>query len=789
MKTKAEIIKSNIFTYFNLIFAVLAALLILAGSYKSLTFLPVVIANMVIGIVQELRAKKILDELTMLNAPTAKLVRDGAVETVPAESLAAGDLVVFSAGDQICADGTVESGEAYVNEALLTGESVEIKKTAGDGLMSGSFVVSGECRARLEKVGQDSYISQLESKAREMKGGEQSEMIRALNKLVKIAGIIIIPVGILMFSQQHFMAGHTVSESIVSMAAALIGMIPEGLYLLASVALVVSMIRLAKGRVMLHDMKSIETLARVDVLCVDKTGTITDAQMKVADVVELCGEPVFEKIRNFVAAMPGGNITQDALAAYFGGAQDAESGIVAGSPADGAESAIAAAGVERSIAQPDEVLPFSSSTKYSAVRYGDETYFLGAPEFVLREAYEAIRAQAEPWSQKGFRVLLFARRRGCEGLPEACGTQSGQNAEACGTQAGQNGGAAELVEPLALILLENHIRDNARETFGYFKDQDVQIKVISGDNPVTVSRVAQQAGIAGAENYIDAQTLKTDDDVRAAADKYTVFGRVVPEQKKVLVEALQAAGHTVGMTGDGVNDVLALKAADCSVAMASGAGAAVHVSKMVLLDSDFAAMPAAVLEGRRVVNNIQRSASLFLVKNIFSLIAALFSLAFGLRYPLVPTQVTLVAAFTIGVPGFFLALAPCKERIQGSFIKNVLARALPAGITDAVIIIAFSLAAKNMGLPPAEISTACAILMSYIGIVALIGICRPLNTPRIGLIAACVAGLIGASTILGGIFEMVPLSGQTAVPMLIAAAAGFMLHTILLKVFCRPPRR
>ncbi len=747
MKTKAEIIKSNIFTYFNLIFAVLAALLILAGSYKSLTFLPVVIANMVIGIVQELRAKKILDELTMLNAPTAKLVRDGAVETVPAESLVAGDLVVFSAGDQICADGTVESGEAYVNEALLTGESVEIKKTAGDGLMSGSFVVSGECRARLEKVGQDSYISQLESKAREMKGGEQSEMIRALNKLVKIAGIIIIPVGILMFSQQHFMAGHTVSESIVSMAAALIGMIPEGLYLLASVALVVSMIRLAKGRVMLHDMKSIETLARVDVLCVDKTGTITDAQMKVADVVELCGEPVFEKIRYFVAAMPGGNITQDALAAYFGGEQ-------------GAASPIAAADAERAMAAPDEVLPFSSSTKYSAVRYGDETYFLGAPEFVLKEAYEAIRAQAEPWSQKGFRVLLFARRRGCDGL----------------------------IEPLALILLENHIRDNARETFGYFKDQDVQIKVISGDNPVTVSRVAQQAGIAGAENYIDAQTLKTDDDVRAAADKYTVFGRVVPEQKKVLVEALQAAGHTVGMTGDGVNDVLALKAADCSVAMASGAGTAVHVSKMVLLDSDFAAMPAAVLEGRRVVNNIQRSASLFLVKNIFSLIAALFSLAFGLRYPLVPTQVTLVAAFTIGIPGFFLALAPCKERIQGSFIKNVLAKALPAGITDAVIIIAFSLAAKNMGLPPAEISAACAILMSYIGILALIGICRPLNTPRIGLIAACVAGLIGASTILGGIFEMVPLSGQIAVPMLIAAAAGFILHTILLKVFCRPSR-
>ena len=780
MKTKAEIIKSNIFTYFNLMFAVLAVLLILAGSYKSLTFLPVVLANMVIGIVQELRAKKILDELTMLNAPTARREREGQIETVPVEQLAAGDIVLFSSGDQICADAEVVSGELYVNESLLTGESVEIKKTAGERLLSGSFAVSGECRARLDKVGDDSYISKLTKKAKEMKGGEQSEMIRALDRLVKIAGIIIIPVGLALFGQQHFLAGRTISESIVSMAAALIGMIPEGLYLLASVALVVSMIRLAKNGIMLHDMKCIETLARVDVLCVDKTGTITDEAMKVAGVVELgaCGaagsenaataEDVLrssaeeidarlaEKIRAFIAAMPGGNITQDALNTYFKGGA-AEGGAAARS-ADPAAEVKGPAGH----AAPDEVLPFSSANKYSAVRFGTDAYYLGAPEFIMKDDYEPLRAHTEPWSAKGLRVLLFARQTGCESLTEA-----------------------SAVQPLALILLENHIRDNAPEVFGYFRDQGVQIKVISGDNPLTVSRVAMQAGIEGAENCVDAQTLKTEEDVRAAAEKYTVFGRVVPDQKKILVEALQAAGHTVGMTGDGVNDVLALKAADCSVAMASGAGAAVHVSKMVLLDSDFAAMPHAVLEGRRVVNNIQRSASLFLVKNIFSLIAALFALVFAMRYPLVPTQVTLVAAFTIGIPGFFLALAPSKERIKGDFMKNVLAKALPAGITDALAIIAVSLIGRGMGLDPKEISTVCAVLMAVIGTMILVKICLPLNAMRIGLVAACAAGIVLACLILGPLFEMHPIHGGSVWLLLGAAASSLPVLTLLVKIFER----
>ena len=740
MKTRAEIIKSNIFTYFNLIFAVLAVLCMVAGSFKSLTFLPVILANIVIGIVQELRAKKVLDELTVMNAPTAKLEREGQVTEVPVEKLAAGDIVVFSQGDQICADAEVESGELYVNEALLTGESEEVKKVPQGALLSGSFAVSGQCRARLTAVGQESYAAQLEMRAKTGISIEQSEMIKQLGRLVKAVGIIIIPVGIVLFVQQHIFAGLGVSESIVAMVAALIGMIPEGLFLLTSVALAVSMIRLAGQGVMLHDMKCIETLARVDVLCVDKTGTITDEQMRVSGVVyfhsdgkpevrlETVGDVkegpapgasasgmredalgagpavscnTYISISDFLAALPQGNITDKALRMYF----DKPSGITA-----------------------ESVVPFSSATKCSSAVFGGQTYVLGAPEFVLKDAWQAHREEIEPWTDKGLRVLLFARENG-----------------------------SESPEPLAMILLENHVRENAAETFRYFAEQDVQIKVISGDDPATVSQVAQQAQIAGAEKAIDARLLDTEEKIADAAEKYTVFGRVTPDQKLSLIRALKAAGHTVGMTGDGVNDVLALKEADCSVAMASGAGAAVHASKMVLLNSDFAAMPGVVLEGRRVVNNIQRSASLFLVKNIFSLITALFSMLFAAKYPIIPSQMTLIAAFTIGVPGFFLALAPCKDRIKGSFMKNVLAKALPGGIVDAAAVIIFSTVAKAHGMPQPLIAAVCTLILAVIGIIVLVFICRPLSVPRIILIIFCALGIIAACIILPDIFEMSPI--------------------------------
>ena len=731
----AEIIKDNLFTFFNLIFAALAVLLIIAGSYKSLTFLPVVIANIVIGTVQELRAKKTLDQLSLLNEPKARVVRDGAVMDLPAEQLVLDDIAVFSQGSQICADAVVKSGEVSVNESLLTGETAEIKKLPGDELLSGSFVVSGECRARLDAVGDDCYAARLTAMAKATEHKERSEMMRVLNRIVGAVGIIIIPVGIALFCQQYFGAGRDFSGSIVSMVAAAIGMIPEGLYFLTSIALAVSTVRLAQRRVMLHDMKSIETLARVDVLCLDKTGTITDNGMTVNGLVNLCGrlpgdadhltdEKLEALIACFVNAMPKGNITDEALKARFAGVMDAED----------------------SFPEATDVEPFSSVYKYAAARIRGERYLLGAPEMVLGPGFGRVKDEVEKYNAQGFRTLLFARQYD-----------------------------ADSAEELGLITLENRVRDTAPQTFAYFKEQGVDIKIISGDNPLTVSRVAAMAGVDGAEKYVDARGLTTPELIAQAAKKYTVFGRVLPEQKRELIKALKKAGHTVGMTGDGINDILALKEADCSVAMASGCDAAMQVSQVVLLDSDFSAMPGVVGEGRRVVNNIQRSASLFLVKNIFSLLTALLSIIFFARYPMQPTQVTLVAAFTIGIPGFFLALAPCKDRIKGSFLFNVLRTAAPAGITDCAAVFGLSALAAAKGLPEAEVSTACTVLLCWVGLLMLLIISRPLNTWRLVLIVACMAGAALAGTLFSWLFALSPMSAPCIKLMLIFMAGSAVL--------------
>ena len=710
-KTVWGIIKSNLFTYFNLVFAVLTVLLIAAESFRSLTFLPVVIANLLIGIVQEIRAKKVLDELTMLNAPKALVIREGKQQEIPAEELVLDDIVLFRAGDQVCADAVVLEGNAAVNEALLTGEPDELRKQSGDNLLSGSFLVSGECYARLDKVGADSYISRLTLEAKAMNRKQRSEMLRVLDKLVGVMGILIVPIGVLLFVQQYVFAGATFQSSIVSMVAAVIGMIPEGLYLLASVALVVSVMRLASQKVLVHDMKCIEALARVDVLCVDKTGTITENEMQVSGVIPLAGfDPSQGRglkscIGSLVAAMPEGNVTMQALKRYFK------------TPGD---------------KTAQSVVPFSSAYKYCAAVYEEESDVLGAPEFVLREDFEEIRGLVESYSADGYRVLVFGKY---DGIPD-----------------GQ--ALTGKVTPMGLILLENPIRRDAPETFRYFADQGVTVKVISGDNPLTVSQIALEAGIAGAERCIDASTLDTEEALREAAKQYTVFGRVTPEQKRQLVHALQDAGHTVGMTGDGVNDVLALKDADCSVAMASGCDAAAQVSQLVLLESDFSAMPSVVAEGRRVVNNIQRSASLFLVKNIFSFLMAVFSACFAINYPLEPSQMSLISMFTIGIPGFFLALQPNSDAIRGKFLSNVLIKALPAGLTDFLVVGALVMFGQVFGVNESDISTACTMLLAIVGFMILYHIGKPLNHLRLAVLAGCILGLLGCSIWLGDIFGM-----------------------------------
>ena len=713
--TTKEIIHKNVFTYFNLIFLVLAILLCIVGSFRNLTFLPVIIANTMIGIIQEIRAKRVLEKLNMLNAPHAEVVRDGNVRKIDAIDLVIDDIVIFGAGNQICADAVVEEGEVRVNESLLTGESDEITKRRGDTLLSGSFIVSGKCHARLTSVGEDSYISRLTLEAGAMPEGEQSEMMRSLDRLVKVVGIALIPIGIVLFVQGFFFNGESFRESIVSMVAAVIGMIPEGLYLLASVAMVVSAMRLAKKRVLLHDMKSIETLARVDVLCVDKTGTITENSMCVNKVVRAKGyeeetmPPLEEMIGDFVKEMEADNATMAALKEFF---------------------------KENSGKKPDKVIPFSSTVKYSGVIYGEDAYVLGAPEFVLRKMFSEHQDKINQFAEKGYRVLVFAKY---DGIPDGKALTGEAN-------------------PLGYILLLNKVRKEAPSTFAFFEQQGVEIKVISGDNPLTVSETAQQAGIRNAERYIDARELKTEEELEEAARNYTVFGRVVPEQKRQLVHALKRQGRTVAMTGDGVNDVLALKDADCSVAMASGSDAAAQASQVVLLESDFSKMPEVVLEGRRVVNNIQRSASLFLVKNIFSFLLSLFSLAFMITYPLEPSQVSLITMYTIGIPAFFLALQPNKDIIRGHFLTNVVLKALPAGLTDVIAVGALVVFGQTFDVPASDISTAATMLLAIVGFMILYRICQPMNLFRRVIWIGCVVGMLGCSIFLPDLFAITGMS-------------------------------
>lgn len=753
-KTTKEIVISNVFTYFNLIFLVITILLIMVGSFRNLTFLPIIIGNTVIGIVQEIRAKKTLEKMSLLNAPHADVIRNGSVKQISTDELVKDDVILLTAGKQICADAVVISGNIQVNESLLTGEADEVEKTEGSTLMSGSFVVSGECYARLEKVGNESYISKLSLEAKSMGGKEQSEMIRSINLIVKWVGIVIIPIGLILFWQSHFVNGESITKSVTSTVAAIIGMIPEGLYLLTTVALALSTMKLARKKVLLHDMKSIETLARVDVLCVDKTGTITEPDMKLKEIflcknsgadgtqTALTLDELKSLILDYANASVDNNATMLALKAYAAEALTNNT------------SALHRTAVSQQA--------FSSSLKYGSVTFSDGTYLLGAPEFIMHEDFARIEEEIIPYADKGDRVLLFAR-------------YDGENVEN-----GINGS----VTPLGFVALANPIRENAVKTFEYFKSQGVAIKVISGDNPRTVSRIAIQAGIESAESFVDAATLDTEDKIADAVNKYTVFGRVTPKQKKQLVKALQAKGHTVAMTGDGVNDILAMKDADCSVAMASGSEAAAHAAQVVLLDSDFAHMPDVVYEGRRVVNNIQRSASLFLVKNIFSLLLSLFSVILMVTYPLEPAQVSLISMFTIGVPGFLLALEQNKDRIKGHFITNVMLKALPGGLTDVIAVGALVVCGEVFCISDASIGTIATLVLSVVGFMILFKISEPLNGMKYAVIIGNIAGLVFSGFFLKKLFALTDLSNICILLMIVfgfAAESLFRNLTLLVE--------
>ena len=714
-RTARQIVRENLLTYFNLVFFVLAMCLVaVKASILNLLFVVVVIINAVIGIVQELRSKKTLDSLHILSAPQCAVVREGRDRRVDVTSLVRDDIVILTSGEQVCTDAVVVEGECLVNEALVTGESDEIRKSPGDALLSGSFLVSGICRARLTAVGADSFVSRLTLDAKAQKKRSAKGMMKSLSELVKWIGVGIIPMGVLLAVKEIFWLHRSVQAGVTSTVGALVGMIPEGVYLLTSLALVAGVLRLAQKKTMCREMDCIETLARVDTLCVDKTGTVTENKMTVDDIVPLCpdrfiAEDIHMIMADYCAAMRGDNDTMAAMRKFFTG--------------EAHQRAVAA-------------LPFTSAKKYGGVSFHeDETYLLGAPEVILGGEFAAYRDKIDLYSAKGCRVLLLA-------LYDGQLTDKTLSAPRM---------------PISLILLSNKIRPEAPDTFAWFAREGVSVRVISGDNPLTVSEVARRAGSPNADKAVDARTLETDEQIEAAAKSCAVFGRVTPEMKRRLVLALKKQGHTVAMTGDGVNDVLALKEADCSIAVASGSDVACQVSQIVLTDSSFASLPDVVAEGRRVINNIERSASLYFVKNLFSAAMAIISLVFTLPYPLSPAQLGLVNCMTIGIPAFILAMEPNRSLVHGRFLKNVVSRALPAALSDILLVVGVMLFYLAADLPDTAMSTICTGVMGVVGLMMVHRTAKPYNKPRLAMICALSVGFAGSFLLLKGLFNLVPL--------------------------------
>lgn len=748
-KSGLQIVLDNLITFFNLLFLLFALCLFAVGQYRDTLFLGIVAANVLIGIVQEFRVKHTLDRISLLSAPTALVIRDGMQKTVPAEDLVLDDIVLLSAGDQVCADAVLCQGGAEVNEALLTGEADLIAKAPGDRLLSGSFLAAGSCTARLDRVGADSYAARTAGEAKRRRKS-RSEMMRSLDRLLRFIGAAIVPLGSVMLYKQVVLLGAGLSYGVSAAVAAMIGMIPEGLYLLVSAALAVSAVKLARKQTLVHELSCIEHLARVDVLCLDKTGTLTEGAMEVLELrpIDRSREDFSALLGRFVDASSSGNATARALQEAFGHQPDPWQ-------------------VEREVF-------FSSERKWSALRLEDgREFLLGAPELLLGGDYSLYEPDLRDALTAGRRVLALAQGR--DVLEENT--------------------LAAVPEPIGFVILSDRLRAGARETLDYFREQGVTVKVISGDNAQAVSEAAQRAGVDQAERCVNLETLPQDADMAEIAEGCTVFGRVTPQQKRELIRGLQQKGHTVAMLGDGVNDVLALKDADCSVAMASGSDAAQRVSQLVLLHSDFSALPQVVKEGRRVINNIERSASLFLVKNIFSFLVSLILLFLPAVYPLVPAQISLISGLLIGIPSFLLTFEPSCERIQGHFLRNVALNALPGGLANVIVICVLLWANTFFQLPPEQLSTVCTLLVGLNGFLVLLFLCWPLTPFRFAVLVLMGAGFAGSVLFLGPFFQMAELTAQSwrlLLPLAAATPALMVLLTFLISRiklrFRRPDR-
>lgn len=677
-KSIKQIIFSNIFTLFNLINIVLGVFVILVGSYKNLLFLGVICCNIVIGTIQEIRSKKIIDKLSVMSSMKSKVLRDGRIENIDINKIVLDDIIIFELGNQVAVDSYILEGSVEVNESFITGEADTIIKNKGDMLLSGSFIVAGICKARVEHIGNDNYTSLISSEAKYVKK-INSEIMNSLNKIIRFISYVIFPLGLLLFFQQLSIPGNDIRNAVISTVAACVGMIPEGLVLLTSTVLAVSVIRLSKYNVLVQELFCIETLSRVDTLCLDKTGTLTEGKLELVDVIPY--NPNYN-IKEILSALTNSfevkNSTLDAISEKYH---------------------------TKTNYKIKNIINFSSDKKYSAIEFDNYgTYILGAPDFVLEEIPNDLQKLIDNYSCK-YRTVLLAHSSG----------SNIKNSEA-----------------IALILIKDKVRPDALKTLDYFKEQGVKIKIISGDNPLTVSCVANDCGFKN-KKYIDARTILTDNDLKKATNEYDIFGRVTPIQKKKIILALKEEGHTVAMTGDGVNDVLALKEADCSIALSNGSEVTRNVSQLVLLDSNFSSMPKVVLEGRRTINNIERSATLFLVKTIYSFLLSLIFIFINRPYPFMPIQLTLTSVVTIGIPSFILALEPNKERIRGNFFFNVIGRAIPTALTIIFNIIIIMIVSSILNFSFEESSTLCVILTAFTGFTLLYHLCQPFNFIRITL--------------------------------------------------------
>ena len=710
-RTYKQIVRENTLTFFNFLNLVLLVLVLLVGSYKNAFFVCIIIINTLIGIAQEIRAKKTIDKLAILTARKSVVIREGQKWTVPTEELVLDDVVCLKTGDQVPADARILEGSLEVNESLLTGESDNLPKNEGDELFSGSFVTSGEACCQIIHVGKDNYAAQITSEAKEFKR-HNSELKNSLNAILKVISIIIVPLGALLFYKQYYIVGDTFRDSVVSMVAGVLGMIPEGLVLLTSVALTLGALVLANKKTLVQELYCIETLARVDTLCLDKTGTITEGTMCVERV-----EPYVSTGRTETAATEpeSAESTEAEEQVQTDSAFMEEIDVIMGNmmyvlkDQNATIDALRKRFPAKQDMTPEHVIPFSSDRKYSGVVFEEKgTYLMGAAQFLFPEDNEELTEKCQAYAEEGLRVLVLAH--------------SSQNAE--GTE------LPEGLEPLALMLLTDVIREEAPDTLAFFDSQEVDLKVISGDDPVTVAAIARRAGLKNADSYVDATTLTTEEALQDAVAQYSVFGRVTPQQKKAMVQALQSQGHTVAMTGDGVNDVLALKEADCSIAMAQGSDAAKNIANVVLLDSNFASMPHIVNQGRRVVNNIRTAASMFLIKTMFSVMLSLLTIFFGNAYPFEPIQMSLISACAVGIPTFLLAQENNYEKIDHTFLRHVFINAFPAAITITFCVFAVMLVCQNVYHSMVMLNTACVLVTGWNYMAALKTVYAPLNTYR-----------------------------------------------------------